>query len=134
MPLPDFKGFSNGFGISQETSGLDKTLSSNLDFSFTSMKRINNNILMHGQFSMGTSNTSLDINADWIINNSMQIRCSPISIINGQFNMPKIGVDKVFNSFSFSSITDFQHLNFEISDHLGHKMKNKFSKSVKIVM
>lgn len=65
----------------------------------------------------------------------MQIRCSPISISNGEIGLPKIGVDKVFKDFSFSGITDFQHINIDISDMNSQKGgKNKLSKSIKIML
>lgn len=49
--------------------------------------------------------------------------------------MPKIGVDKVFNDFSFSAITDFQHVSIDISDNNGQGgYKSRVSKSVKIMM
>lgn len=83
MPLPDTYGFSNSFGISQEAMGLEKTVNSTLDFSLTTMRRIRNNILMHAQTSVNNNSVSLDVNADWIINNSMQVKFSPISITNG---------------------------------------------------
>ena len=49
--------------------------------------------------------------------------------------MPKIGVDKVFNDFSFSGITDFQHINVDISDLNSQRGgKNKLSKSIKVML
>lgn len=99
------------------------------------MKRVRNNVLLHAQLSADNEAVSFDLNADWILSNSMQIRCSPLSISNGYISMPKIGVDKVFNDFSFSGITDFQHINIDISDLNSQRGgKNKLSKSVKIML
>jgi hypothetical protein len=65
----------------------------------------------------------------------MQLRFSPLSVSNGQFSLPKIGVDKVFNDFSFSGITDFQHINVDVSDLNSQRGgKNKLSKSIKIML
>lgn len=75
------------------------------------------------------------MNADWIINNSMQIRFSPLSVSNGEFAFPKIGVDKVFRSFSFSGITDFNHINVDLSDsNTQNEKPRKLSKSIKIML
>ena len=75
------------------------------------------------------------MNADWIINNSMQIRFSPLSISNGEFALLKIGVDKVFRSFSFSGITDFNHINIDLSDNNTQNEKpKKLNKSIKIML
>ena len=82
MPLPDFYGFSNSFGIAHETAGLEKAAASTLDFTFTTMKRVRNNILLNAQTSVSNQATTFDFNIDWIINNSMQVRCSPISFVN----------------------------------------------------
>jgi hypothetical protein len=72
---------------------------------------------------------------DWILNNSTQIRFSPISMVQGNLTMPKIGIDKVFNDFSFSAITDFEHVNFNISDNNYQKEdKAKLFKSIKIML
>jgi len=99
------------------------------------MKRVRNNILLNAQTSISNQATTFDLNADWIISNSMQIRCSPISFVGTQMQIPKIGVDKVFNDFSFSAITDFQHINLDISDLNNQKgSKNKLSKSIKIML
>ena len=98
------------------------------------MKRVKNNILINAQTSVNNETINFDLSADWILNNSMQIRFNPIAVSNGEFNTPKIGVDKVFKDFSFSAITDFHHINFDISDS-GQKTKtSKFSKSVKVLV
>ncbi len=83
---------------------------------------------------MGNDSTNFDLNLDWIKNNSTQFRFSPLSISNGFITPPKIGVDKVFNSFTFSAVTDFQHLNFDISDNASHQGKKKLSKSIKVML
>ncbi len=63
------------------------------------------------------------------------MRFSPISISNGNISLPKIGVDKVFNDFSISAVTDFQHINIDISDLNNQRGgKSKLSKSVKIML
>ena len=65
----------------------------------------------------------------------MQIRFSPLSISNGEFALPKIGVDKVFRSFSFSGITDFNHINIDLSDNNTQNEKpKKLNKSIKIML
>lgn len=74
------------------------------------------------------------MNADWIINNSMQIRFSPLSVSNGEFALPKIGVDKVFRNFAFSAITDFNHINIDLSDSNQSEKPKKLNKSIKIMM
>lgn len=99
------------------------------------MKRIKNNILLNAQTSVSNQANTFDFNIDWIINNSMQVRASPISFVNSEFQIPKIGVDKVFTDFSFSGITDFQHINIDISDLNAQRgSKNKLSKSIKIML
>ncbi len=56
-------------------------------------------------------------------------------MVQGNLTMPKIGIDKVFNDFSFSAITDFEHVNFDISDNNAQKEnKAKLSKSIKIML
>lgn len=99
------------------------------------MKRVRKNILLNAQTSFSNEANTLEFNADWIINNSMQVRCSPISFVNTNLQIPKIGIDKVFNDFTFSGITDFQHINIDISDLNGQKgSKKKSSRSFKLML
>lgn len=99
------------------------------------MKRVRSNLLLNAQLSTSNEDTSFDLNADWILSNSMQLRFSPLSINSEGISMPKVGVDKVFNDFSFSGITDFQHINVDISDLNNQRGgKNKLSKSIKIML
>lgn len=100
------------------------------------MKRVRNNILLNAQTCLGTQANTFDFNIDWIINNSMQIRCSPISLVNSDLQMPKIGVDKVFHDITFSGVTDFQHVNIDISDLNNQRggSKNKLSRSFKLMI
>jgi hypothetical protein len=99
------------------------------------MKRVRNNILLNAQTSFNNEANTFDFNVDWIVNNSMQIRCSPISFVNTNLQIPKIGLDKVFNDFTFSAITDFQHINIDFSDLNSQKgSKKKYSRSFKLIL
>lgn len=99
------------------------------------MKRVRNNVLLNASTSVSNQAATVDFNVDWIISNSMQVRCSPVAFVNTELQAPKIGVDKVFSDFSFSAITDFQHINIDISDLNNQKpSKSKLSKSIKIML
>jgi hypothetical protein len=99
------------------------------------MKRVRNNVLLNAQASVSNEAATFDLNLDWIINNSMQIRCCPISVVNSEIQAPKIGCDKAFQDFSFSGITDFHHINIDISDLNNQRgSEKKLKKSFKLML
>jgi hypothetical protein len=138
MPLPDFKGFTNSFSIAQDSSGYEKAAKSNLDFTVTTMRRVRNSLLVSVANSISKDAHSFDVSCEYIVGNNSQIRFSPVSVRNGEFGAPSIGFDKNFRDFSFSGVTDFTHVNFEIND-LGTESqyrhrKKRLHKSVKLMM
>jgi hypothetical protein len=130
MVLPELYGFSNMFAVSQMTNNLRSDPRFSLGFSFSSARRLFFNYMLAIQSSFGTEESNIEIGIDRICENNMHLKFTPISIHNWEFGPPKVGIEKSFNSFQFSSVTDFRSLSFDFAEG-NHK---KVSRSLKLYM
>lgn len=72
----------------------------------------------------------MDIGIDRICQNNLHLKFTPISIVNWKFGLPKYGVQKSFNNYQISTVTDLNSINFDYSE----SSSKKIGKSLKLFM
>lgn len=112
MVLPDLYGFSNSLAVSHAGSNLRNDPKCQVGVTMSSMRRLYTNYMLAIQSSVGTDESTFDVTVDKIFENNLHLKFTPLSVYNLQLTRPKLSVEKSYNQFQFSAITDLASTNF----------------------
>ena len=127
MVLPELYGFSNSLTVSHVGSNLRSDPKFLMAVALTAVRRLYTNYMLSAQCMISDEST-MELSIDRICENNLHLKFTPVSLMGWNLGRPKFAIEKSFQHYQFSAVTDLGSTSFEFSE----SNQRSVSKSLKL--